>query len=204
MTFSRSALRKAVEQARAWLKDNRGVAAVEFALIVPLLLTMYLVTLEVGQGIETDKKVGRISSIVGDLVTQESQVTKADLDAILKIGAAIIQPYGRSKPSIVITGIQMTDVANPVANVVWRRQLVGTTFSGTVTTGETTTVPSAIKLQNTFLVRVDTTLAYKPVITYSASDQQTLGISAPLNNITMKETYYMRARMSPKVECTDC
>ena len=53
--------------------DRRGVAAVEFALIAPLLLSMYFVTMEVSQGIEANKKVGRVGSIVADLVTQQQR-----------------------------------------------------------------------------------------------------------------------------------
>ena len=41
-------------------RDRRGVAAVEFAFIAPILLTLYLVTMEVAQGIETNKKVGML------------------------------------------------------------------------------------------------------------------------------------------------
>ena len=56
--------------------DKRGVAALEFALIAPLLLSMYFVTMEVAQGIEANKKVGRVGSMVADLVTQQQQTTK--------------------------------------------------------------------------------------------------------------------------------
>jgi Flp pilus assembly protein TadG len=37
------------------IPDRRGVAAVEFALVAPLLLCMYFVTMEVAQGIEANK-----------------------------------------------------------------------------------------------------------------------------------------------------
>src|SRR6188472_3951655 len=51
--------------------DKRGVAAVEFAFIAPLLFIMYFLTLEVSLGIESNKKVGRIGSMVADLITQQ-------------------------------------------------------------------------------------------------------------------------------------
>ena len=65
---------------RAWIAraaaDRRGVAAIEFALVAPLLLCMYFVTMEVSQAIETNKKVSRIGSMVADLVTQQQQTTR--------------------------------------------------------------------------------------------------------------------------------
>lgn len=60
-----------VQRLKQLVRDRRGIAAVEFAIIVPLLLAMYFVTLEAGQGLETNKKLGRVASIVADLVTQE-------------------------------------------------------------------------------------------------------------------------------------
>ncbi|TIV71910.1 MAG: pilus assembly protein, partial [Mesorhizobium sp.] len=67
-------------------RDRRGVAAIEFAFIVPVLLIMYFITMEASQAIETSKKVSRIGSMVADLVTQQQTVVKANLDAIMKIG----------------------------------------------------------------------------------------------------------------------
>ncbi|RVB65100.1 pilus assembly protein, partial [Mesorhizobium sp. M7A.F.Ca.CA.002.04.1.1] len=65
--------------------DRRGIAAVEFALIMPILLIMYFLTMEASQAIETSKKVSRIGSMVADLVTQQTSVLKADVDAIMQI-----------------------------------------------------------------------------------------------------------------------
>ncbi|TIV67834.1 MAG: pilus assembly protein, partial [Mesorhizobium sp.] len=73
-------------------RDRRGVAAIEFAFIVPVLLIMYFITMEASQAIETSKKVSRIGSMVADLVTQQPSVKTADLDAIMKIGTSTLQP----------------------------------------------------------------------------------------------------------------
>ena len=85
------------------------MAALEFALIVPLLLSMYFVTMEVSQAIETNKKVGRIGSMVADLVTQQQTITKSELEGIMRIGEATLQPYNRSKPTIIVTAIEVTN-----------------------------------------------------------------------------------------------
>ena len=191
-------------KATRFLRDRRGVAAIEFAFIVPVLLIMYFITMEASQAIETSKKVSRIGSMVADLITQQQTVVKADLDAIMKIGTSTLQPYNRSSPSIIITAIQITDEASPKVQVAWSRKLVGTTYSADAAVNSITTVPTTLKIRNTFLIRVESNLGYQPIITWSADSAQRLGLTSAFNNISMGETYYLRPRRSPTIPCSDC
>jgi Flp pilus assembly protein TadG len=186
------------------VSDRRGVAAVEFAFVVPLLMSMYFVTMEVSQAIETNKKVSRVGSMVADLITQQQATSKSEVDAIMAIGGALLQPYNRSLPKIVVTAIQITTDATPKAEVFWSRKLENGTTSPAATKGTTTTVPAALNTPGSFLVRVESDLAYKPVITWAAEDKPTLGLTAAFDNISMSETYYLRPRMSSQVTCSDC
>lgn len=189
---------------RGLLCDRRGVAAVEFALIAPVLLSLYLMTMEVSQGIETNKKVGRIGSMVADLVTQNQSIKKVDLEAIMQIGGAIVQPYSRSQPSVRVVAIQITDEDNPKAKVAWSRQMIGGTFSKVANEGTEVEVPEKLKIRNTFLVRVTGELDYRPVIAWTADEKASLGLAAAFDNIAMSETYYLRPRMSPTIVCEGC
>ncbi len=201
---SAGALRKISAKVERFCHDRRGVAAIEFAFIVPVLLIMYFITMEASQAIETSKKVSRIGSMVADLVTQQQTVVKADLDSMMKIGTSTLQPYNRSSPTIIITGIQITDEASPKVQVAWSRKLVGTTYSVDAAAGSTTTVPATLNIRNTFLIRVESDLGYKPIITWSASDSQAVGLTSAFSNISMSETYYLRPRRSPTIPCSDC
>jgi len=184
--------------------DRRGVAAIEFAFIVPVLLVMYFVTMEASQAIETSKKVSRIGSMVADLVTQQNTITKADLDAIMKIGTSTLQPYNRSTPKIIITAIQVTTDPTPKVQVVWSRKLDNGASSADAAKDSITTVPTALKIAGTFLVRVESDLAYQPIITWSADSQERLGLTSAFSHISMGETYYLRPRRSTTVPCSDC
>src|SRR4026209_2561016 len=113
---------------RAWIArvaaDRRGVAAIEFALVAPLLLCMYFVTMEVSQAIETNKKVSRISSMVADLATQQTSTSMAELKGIMEIGQLLLTPYYRSKAEIYITAIEVTNDVPPKAKVFWSVKLI--------------------------------------------------------------------------------
>ena len=188
----------------AAISDRRGIAALEFALIAPLLLSMYFVTMEVAQGIEVNKKVSRVGSMVADLITQQQTLKKADIDAIMAIGEGTLQPYNRSRPKIVVTAIAVTDEATPKAKVVWSRKIVDGTTSVGDAAGSEVSIPSSLKTKNTFLIRVESTLAYKPVITWAAAEKSTLGLAAAFDGISMKESYHLRPRMTASIPCSDC
>ncbi|MBZ9678040.1 TadE/TadG family type IV pilus assembly protein [Mesorhizobium sp. ES1-1] len=199
-----SGIMKVLQKAARFCSDRSGVAAVEFAFIVPILLIMYFVTMEASQAVETSKKVSRIGSMVADLVTQQPNITRADLDAIMKIGTSALQPYNRSLPNITITAIQVTTDATPKVNVVWSRKVVNGVYSTPITLPATTTVPTSLKVAGTFLVRVESQLGYRPVITWAAGSQQSLGLTSAFNSISMDETYYLRPRRSLTIPCGDC
>lgn len=189
------------------LSDKKGVAAIEFAIIAPILFILYFLTMETSQAIDVNKRVSRIASEAADLATQQQSLTKSQVDAILEIGESVIQPYNRSEPTITMTGIQITDDATPQVLVAWSRKLQAGATSVGDAVGTTTTVPDKLKIGGTFLVRVEADLAYKPVLTWTAGQKASLGshnIRVWLNDISMGETYYLRPRLSSSIDCADC
>lgn len=192
-----------------FLGDRRGIAAVEFAFVAPLLLSMYFVTMEVSQGVEANKKVGRIGSMVADLITQQPSVKLQDVKAIMDIGQSILQPYARSRPTITVTAIEITYKPSMTVKVVWSAKMENGTYTRPFKPGDATTLPDELlyeqdAVDKTFLIRVTSELAYKPVITWSASGKPALGLAAAFDGIDMGETYYLRPRMGKDVACSDC
>lgn len=190
------AMRKLAARIRRLCTDTGGVAAVEFAFIAPILLILYLVTMEASQGIETSKKVSRVSSTVADLIAQQSAVDSVSLQAILDIADTTMRPYNRSGVTTAITAIQMSNDATPRATVAWAYG------SGTEKKGDTASVPSSLNTPGAFLIRVTSSLTYVPFIAWTADHQKATGMAAAFSNIPMGQTYYVRPRMSLTIPCT--
>jgi Flp pilus assembly protein TadG len=199
-----SAIRSPRARLRRLLADRKGVAAIEFAFIAPLLLAMYFVTMEIAPAIDANKKVGRAASMIADLVTQQSTITKSEADAIMAIGEATLNPYTRTKLNVTITAINITDEATPKVLVAWSRKMVNGVFSADAVKDSVTTVPAALKIRNSFLVRVEASLDYRPIITWTADQKAATGLLAAFDDIQMKESYYLRPRMSNSIACSDC
>ena len=60
-------------------QDRRGVSAVEFAMLLPLMVTLYLGTVEISQGVGIDRKVTLTTRTVADLASQVSSINNSDM-----------------------------------------------------------------------------------------------------------------------------
>ncbi len=198
------AIEKLRANAERLVKDKRGVAAVEFAFLAPILLIMYFLTMEASQAIETNKKVSRLGSMVADLIAQSpgSTLNKTDIQSVMDIGKTTLLPYGRSKPTITITGLQLTSDSTPKAKVAWSRKLDNGTFGPGIAVGTEVAIPSALAIKDTFLVKVDSKLAYEPLISWVGGEQ--IGLLNNFKSISMGESYLLRPRTVSKIDCSDC
>ncbi|EKF19464.1 TadE/TadG family type IV pilus assembly protein [Nitratireductor pacificus] len=191
---------------RRFASDRRGVAALEFIFVAPLLFGLYFLTLEFAQAIDTNKKVSRVASTVGDLIAQQPSITPGEVDAIMKIGGALLTPYKRSPPKIIVTAVEITDEPTPQVRVVWSRKLQDGKTSEALKPGSSAEVPEKLKTRGSFYIWATADLGYKPIITWSESGKKTLGLTAMvgLDNMEMSERYYLRPRMSRTIPCPDC
>lgn len=207
-TIMTKALGRAADRLRRasrFVKDRRGVAALEFAMVAPLLIGLYFMTIEISQAIDTNKKLGRLSSMVADLVTQQSSVTEDSLEGIMDLSSTVLFPYGRSAPTITVTAIEVTDEETPRTQVVWSyRKLPSGSFSEGYAEGSLASLPPSLTVRGSFLVRVEADLDYQPIILWAAESKTKLGLAAAFDDIAMGEAYLLRPRMSTRIPCSDC
>src|SRR6478752_5283206 len=88
-------------------RDRRGVSAVEFAMLLPLMVALYLGGVEISTGIAIDRKVTVVARTLADLVSQASSVNTTDVNNILAASAAVVAPYDDSKLKITVTSVKV-------------------------------------------------------------------------------------------------
>ena len=186
---------------RRFRRDRKGVAAVEFALIVPLLLAMYLGTMEVSNGVSLNKRVARMASAVADLVAQQEDVSKTDLEEIMKIGEAILYPYTADKPKITITAIDVDATYPQWGKVAWSRQQKkdGNYVAGAAK-GADINVPNRLRIDGTFVILVRAEVKYIPVVTWVTGKDQ----NGNAVGINISEQYWLHPRLTDDIACTNC
>ena len=83
--------------------DCRGVAATEFAMIVPLMLVMFFGTVEFSSGVAVDRKVTLVARTLSDLTSQSTSVTDTDLSNFFAASIGIMTPYSATPTKSTIT-----------------------------------------------------------------------------------------------------
>lgn len=184
---------------RRLLRDRQGIGAIEFALLVPALLMLYLGALEATIGFNMAKRATRASGTVADIITQQVSVDKTYLAQMPSVAASIFAPYGTDDMTLKITGVTIDSSANAKVAWSWGWENDGTS-SGKVTTpysaASAVTVPDEMRKASTFLIRSELSVPYQMF-------QFAPGL-LPDSNITIKRDFFYRQRVGDSVTCGDC
>ncbi|UJW84846.1 TadE/TadG family type IV pilus assembly protein [Devosia sp. SL43] len=125
-------LEKLMQWARQFRAANAGVAAVEFALILPIMLFVYVGMVEASALISVDRKVQSVSGAVGDLVARSKEsITVAELNDYVKVAGGIMTPYPDENLEQIISQIFVPLNTDETPTVVWSRRYVHQAPQGT-------------------------------------------------------------------------
>ncbi|HEY5796284.1 MAG TPA: TadE/TadG family type IV pilus assembly protein [Bosea sp. (in: a-proteobacteria)] len=152
---NRAALRRLLRQLR---RNRRGVAAVEFAMILPVMLAIYFGIVETGQAVMIDRKVTQLTRALVDLSSQTSAVSNTERDNIFDAAQTVMMPYTTVAPKMSIHHI-VIDSAR-VAKVCWSEQRNSTKLAR----GTTVTLPEDVRLPNTSIMMAQASYDFTPVV----------------------------------------
>ncbi len=164
-------MRTLFQQLHRLRKNESGVAAVEFALIMPFMLALYFGSMEASALFTADKRVNTISATVGDLIAQwdpntsPPAIPQATLDGYFAAAQAIMNPYPTAGVKQVVSLIWVANdgstkvlwsIANGTGAVARSRNLP---FPPLVTTTTTDVVA-----RGGCVIAAETTYSYKPLL----------------------------------------
>ena len=172
-------------------KARSGLAAVEFALIAPVMVTLLLGTVEICNALECHQKVTMLASTGADLVAQTTSVSSSDMNNIFSAVNAIIYPFSTGDTKIVISSI-VSD-GNGGGTVAWSKA-ENTTAR---TTDEAVTVPDGLMSKDE--CGKDECSVILAEVTYEYTSP--IG-SFFIGQVPMSDTFYTRPRRSATVEYT--
>ena len=163
-------------------RDQRGVSAVEFAMLLPLMITLYLGVVEVSQAVGIDRKVTLTTRTVADLASQVKSIKDAEMTSLLSASSAVIAPYDKNQLKVTVSRVDID--ANGTGTVVWTDTRGG---SAVHAPNDIVTVPAALKTANTAtsLIWGEVSYTYKPAIGYVVT-----------GTLNLSDQIYMAPRLS--------
>jgi Flp pilus assembly protein TadG len=184
-SLQRSAAR--LECAAAKLgRDRRGVAAVEFAIIVPLMLVMFFGTVEFSSAVAVDRKVSMTVQSLADLASRYTSIGDTDMTNFTIIANAMMTPYSSTPLQTTVTEVYI-DPSTGVARTQWSKGAAPRAVSSTVP------VPANLIARDSsnniiaaqYLIFSEASYVYTPAVGYVMR-----------TGVTLSDKSYMRPRLS--------
>lgn len=175
-------------RARKFAKDVRGVAAIEMAIIFPVMIILYIGLVDVTNLLMVNRRVTLTTSTLADLVTQaDSTITTADIDGVFESARAIFEPMSVDGISLNLWAFRMQD-GSPTLQ--W-------TYTNGVACGEAPEggddMESLMEDGNDIIVG---RVCY--------AQEAILGSLFSVDTIELEDELMLRPRQSTTLDCTDC
>jgi Flp pilus assembly protein TadG len=188
-------------------QDARGIAAVEFAFVLPIMLTLYLGCVEVTQGVIANRQITAVARTIADLASQQTgaltdtgnTANGVDVSQIFAASQALF-PQATTANPVRMTISSVDFIAVPPACTTNCSYNAQTSWSVTLNGGTArpcnvvltpaangsiaspTTMPVGVYGAGSVIV-ADVTYSYQPTFGYVL-----------VNNIPIQHTAYMRPR----------
>ena len=147
-------------------RHSDGAAAVEFAVLAPLLLLMLLATIEIGRAVNSDRHFTAAVGTAGDLVAREKNLGKSksaaltNLDSMMKSVEHLMQPYDASTLKLAVISVFASTKDTTDTRVSWSYSYKGMTAPGECSSYA---LPNNIVAAGNTVIVVDATYVFKPL-----------------------------------------
>ncbi len=187
-----SPMQKMSLRLRGLLNDRSGLAAVEFAMIFPIMVVLYFGVVEFSSAIAVDRKATQVARTLSDLTSQSISVADADIKNFGEAAKAIMTPYPPSPLVSSITEVYIDSVSG-VARVQWSKGLtIGVTGDVSIAAtaphspGDVVTLPTTlVAAKGTYVIWSEVSYTYTPAV----------GIMLAQTGITFRDVSYTRPRL---------
>ncbi|SDL84972.1 TadE/TadG family type IV pilus assembly protein [Maricaulis salignorans] len=159
--------------------DRRGASAVEFALIAPFMILLYLGAVEISLALSIDRKITSAASALADLVAQDDVITDGEMADIMNAGGVIIAPFNTAPLQVRITSVLMN--GSDDVRVQWSDAVGMTAYAA----GGSAPVPAGVLQRNRSVIMVEVKYRYDTMFSE-------LGVS----QFDISEVFYLRPRQS--------
>lgn len=183
-------------------RSRSGVAATEFALLLPVMLTIWIGMIVGSDAFIASRKVTLLTRTLADMTTQMQAVSQSDLDSIFQATQAVMWPKAPTKMGMRVTSFDI-DSAGKVF-VDWS----SVPTNGALATGfaafprcsqQSPLVPNGLKVPRTSIVYAEVKMLYQASVATQIVDEL-FKESFKGGELPLSDVLFMRSRQSNKVQ----
>lgn len=173
--------------ARKFAHANDGLAAIEFALIAPVMIVMFFGSVEMSAAFDCKSRVGRAAYTSADLIAQSKSVSSSDVTNAFTAANCVLYPFSSVNAHIVVSSL--VDDGNGGTKVAWSSAQNATPR----TVGSTVSPPPNLIVSGSgsSLILAEVTYSYTSPIAYFLK-----------SGISLTDSFYARPRRSLTVTHT--
>lgn len=166
---------------RHFHRDKNGVAAVEFALILPAMLLIFFGVTEVSQMLNARAAVTNIAAVTADLVAQKSAITGGEISNVFGAAETMLYPHDAEAAHIKVSSIVYDTVSKSLTSgkVAWSCAKDDTARN----VGDTVTLPEEMM-----------TVGGSVIVSEIAYDYSSPVSKLVVGAFSMKNTFYTKPR----------
>ncbi|HEX5509132.1 MAG TPA: TadE/TadG family type IV pilus assembly protein [Pseudolabrys sp.] len=180
---------RSIHTLRNLWQDRRGISAVEFALLLPIMISLYLGGVELTEGLSVQRKVTLTANALVNLTAQSTALSDNstpntdDMNNIMAAASAVMYPHSADNMTAIVSCLKI-DPDTKQATVKWSVPFPSTGSGHAV--GSIIAVNSDLAGGNANLLLSEVTYPYTPPVGYTITG--TMNIS---------DKMYMAPRISP-------
>lgn len=167
---------------RRFARDRGAVSAIEFAIVLPFMLLLYIGGVELGDGLAVQFRATLAARTVANLATEYTSIDNPTMSSILGAASTVMAPYSAS--NMVVTVSEVTTDANSNATITWSCALNGSAHA----VGASVTLPSGLTQPSISLIWGEVTYPYQPQMGYVVT-----------GTINIYQSAYFNPRLSSSV-----
>lgn len=175
--------------ASSFLRERSGASAVEFALVLPLMLLILLGGFALSQAVMISRKVTITTRALADLTTQYRSVMSSDIATFLNASQQIIAPFDNGPMSMRLSEVTTDSSTGTTATVTWSKSVNMSAYPK----AKPYALPQAMQIPSTSYILSEVTYAYSPSPVWNA-----------MGPYTLSDQIFMLPRVSNNVPCGDC
>jgi Flp pilus assembly protein TadG len=179
------------------LNEDSGLAAVEFALILPILVLLWIGGVEVTSALSVDRRLNNFASAVGDLVARSKTITYASIDDIFDLAPGAMYPYADTGMSMRITAIDIDD--DGVSKVAWSRAQGTAAPAFAKDLPMNAVVPATLRVPDSQLIMSEVYYTYRPAVGYVVTGEVDLE-----DKMFFVPRLVKRVKVCPTADPTSC